>query len=195
MHARGITIVLMVLMGAGLWLVARPASAHADGAAAPPLAPHSGSTPTPHAGSATAPLRIEKTADGIGRVTLSDTEWKKRLTSEQFRILRQKGTEIAFTGRYWDEHAGGVYRCAACGLELFGSDAKFESGTGWPSFWRPIAANHVRVARDTSLFMERDELICPRCGGHLGHVFDDGPPPTGLRYCINSASLEFVPSH
>ena len=202
MHARGIAFVLTVLIGVALWLAVRPGAAYADGAGAPPPASHSGEpvpppgggVPAARSGETPAPLHIEKTKDGIGRVALSEGEWRKRLTSEQFRILREKGTEIAFTGRYWNEHGRGVYRCAACGLELFGSDAKFESGTGWPSFWKPIAANRVHVSRDTSLFMERDELTCPRCGGHLGHVFDDGPPPTGLRYCINSASLEFVPS-
>ncbi|HET7225606.1 MAG TPA: peptide-methionine (R)-S-oxide reductase MsrB [Candidatus Eisenbacteria bacterium] len=123
----------------------------------------------------------------------TDAEWKKELTPEQYRVLRQKGTETAFTGRYWDNHADGVYTCAACGLELFDSKTKFESGTGWPSFWAPIAQSHVQVAADHSLMMERDEVECARCGGHLGHVFDDGPAPTHLRYCMNSAALTFVP--
>ncbi|MFI5371736.1 MAG: peptide-methionine (R)-S-oxide reductase MsrB [Candidatus Eisenbacteria bacterium] len=128
-------------------------------------------------------------------VVKTEAEWKKILTPEQYRVLREKGTEIAFTGRYWNEHKKGTYRCAGCGLELFSSDTKFESGTGWPSFWQPITKLNVREISDHTLGMERVEVDCARCGGHLGHVFDDGPAPTGLRYCINSVSLTFAPPH
>jgi peptide-methionine (R)-S-oxide reductase len=150
--------------------------------------------PSMPATAATTPskLKITPTPDGVGRVTLSNDEWKKRLSPGTYNVMREQGTEIAFTGKYWNNHAKGVYRCAACGLELFSSDTKFESGTGWPSFWKPIQANHVVVAGDQSLGMDREEVRCARCGGHLGHVFDDGPPPTNLRYCMNSAALEFV---
>jgi peptide-methionine (R)-S-oxide reductase len=125
------------------------------------------------------------------RVVKSKEEWKKELGPEQFHVLREKGTERAFTGRYWNNHEHGIYRCAGCGLDLFRSEDKFESGTGWPSFTRPVAAENVETRSDNSLFMNRTEVLCPRCGGHLGHVFEDGPKPTGLRYCMNSAALDF----
>lgn len=118
-------------------------------------------------------------------------EWKSALTSQAYVVLREKGTERAFSGRYWDNHAAGTYLCAGCGLALFRSTDKFESGTGWPSFTQPKKADRVKNNRDVSYGMVRDEVVCARCEGHLGHVFDDGPPPTGLRYCMNSVSLVF----
>ncbi len=145
------------------------------------------------------PTKVEQNAtrsiltdsSGIGKIEKTEEEWKAILTSEEYRILREKGTERAFSGKYWDHKEKGMYHCAACNLPLFDSHTKFKSGTGWPSYYQPVASENVTEYRDNSYGMVRTEVTCGRCDGHLGHVFDDGPDPTGLRYCINSAALNF----
>ena len=127
------------------------------------------------------------------KLSKTEAEWRSELTDEQYDVLRRKGTEPAFTGAYWDAKEKGVYRCAGCGQELFDADTKFDSGTGWPSFYEPMEDEVVETEDDRSFFMRRTEVMCSRCGGHLGHVFDDGPQPTGKRFCINSCSLKLDP--
>jgi peptide-methionine (R)-S-oxide reductase len=127
------------------------------------------------------------------KVEKTEAEWREELTPEQYKILREKGTERAFTGAYWDSKDDGVYRCAGCGQALFRSDTKYDSGTGWPSFYEALDPEAVETAPDSSFFMRRTEVMCARCGGHLGHVFDDGPEPTGKRFCINGCALDLDP--
>ena len=171
-------MVMMHLALSLLCLLAAAPAAHPAPAApaAPPAAPR---TEIPPVGS-----KVERT----------DAEWKEALTPQQYDVLRKKGTERAFSGALWDEHRAGIFSCAGCGAPLFSSKAKFDSGTGWPSFYEPVEDGRVATSVDKSWFSTRTEVHCARCGGHLGHVFDDGPKPTGLRYCMNSAALTFTPS-
>lgn len=135
---------------------------------------------------------VEREPSRADRIVKTDAEWREALSAEEFRILRTSGTERAFTGKFWDDHEAGIYTCGGCGLELFDAETKFESGTGWPSYYQPIAADRVDEISDRQFGMLRTEVACARCGGHLGHVFPDGPQPTGLRYCINGNALDKV---
>ena len=149
-------------------------------------------SPTPTVKSSNLQTQIREGIPVGGRIQKTEAEWRASLTPEQFYVTREKGTERAFTGALWDSHADGMYKCVCCGQDLFDSKTKFDSGTGWPSFWKAIDENSVSLIKDDTLGMQRVEVVCSRCGAHLGHLFDDGPQPTGMRYCMNSASLKLA---